>query len=81
MSTAQERAAARIAAIIAEGHSITLVRAAYRDGRDGVFTEFHVARPEPIDVRTAALAAEFQHGDAEDRAALKVELISRGWVQ
>lgn len=81
MSTAQERAAAAIAVIVAEGHSIVLVRSAYRDGTDGVMTMFSIDQPRVVDAATAALAASYQPDNDEDRAALKAELIARGWVQ
>ncbi len=81
MSTARKRAAAHIEWTVAEGHSIALVRGAFRDGKDGVVTSFQVSEPRAPDARTAAVAASYRHDSDEDRAALKAELIRRGWVQ
>jgi hypothetical protein len=81
MSTAQERAAAHVEWAIAQGYSIVLVRGQYRDGKDGVLTTFDSSEPYPLDGSTAALADSYQPDSTEDRAALKAELIRRGWVQ
>ncbi|MCX5581576.1 hypothetical protein [Kaistia terrae] len=81
MSTAQERAAAHVEWTVSEGYSIVLVRGRYRDGKDGVLTTFDVSEPRPLDAATAALADSYQPDSPEDRAALKAELIRRGWVQ
>jgi hypothetical protein len=81
MSTAQERAAAHVESTVSEGHSIVLVRGGYRDGKDGVLTTFDASEPRPLDAATAALAESYQPDSAEDRAALKAELIRREWVR
>ncbi|MCX5581509.1 hypothetical protein [Kaistia terrae] len=81
MSSAQERAAAHVEWTVAEGYSIVLIRGRYRDGEDGVLTAFDVCEPRPLDKETAELAESYQPNSAEDRAALKAELIRRGWVQ
>jgi hypothetical protein len=81
MSTARQRAAAHVEWTLAEGHSIALVRGAFRDGRDGVVTSFDVLEPRPLDACMAALAEAYRSDSDEDRAALKAELIRRGMVQ
>jgi hypothetical protein len=81
MSTPQKRAAAHVKWTVAQGYSIVLIRGAYRDGKDGVLTTFDVSEPRPLDAATAALAESYQPDSPEDRAALKAELIRRGWVQ
>lgn len=81
MSTAQERAAAHVEWTVSEGNSIVLVRSAYRDGKDGVLMTFDVSEPRPLDAATAEMAESYQPDSPEDRAALKAELIRKGWVQ
>ncbi len=81
MSTARKRAAAHVEWTVSEGHSIALVQGAFRDGRDGVVTTFDVSEPYTLDARTSSVAERYRHDSDEDRAALKAELIRRGWVQ
>ncbi|WEK51577.1 MAG: hypothetical protein P0Y66_06195 [Candidatus Kaistia colombiensis] len=81
MSTAQERAAAHIEAVLAAGHAIALVRNAFRDGKDGVMTTFDASPPFELDPETAALADSYSRDRKADNRALRAELIRRGWVQ
>lgn len=81
MSTAQERAAAHIDATDAEGHSMLLVPSAFQGGKDGVVTMFDTNAPRAIDAPTAALADSYRHDSKRDRAALRAELMRRGWVK
>lgn len=81
MSTAQQRAAAHIAAVVAAGHSILLMRNAFSDGKDGIVTSFDVSQPHPLDPATEALAVSYSRDRKADNRALVAELIRRGWVQ
>ncbi|WEK50962.1 MAG: hypothetical protein P0Y66_02480 [Candidatus Kaistia colombiensis] len=81
MSTAKERAAAHIEAVIAAGQSIALVPGRGRDGRDGIMTSFYRSVPRPLDPETAALADSYSRDRKADNRALVAELIRRGWVQ
>jgi len=81
MSTAKERAAAHITAVLAEGHSITLVRNGFSDGRDAIVTAFGVGPTHDLDADTAALAQSYRRDRGPDDSALVAELISRGMVE
>jgi len=81
MSTAQQLAAARIAAVLAEGHSITLVRDGFRDGRDAIVIAFDVGPTFELDPATAALAQSYRRDRGPDDSALVTELIRRGMVE
>lgn len=80
MSTAQQRAAAHVAAVVAAGHSIAFVPGAGKEGKDGVVTSFDVSEPHQISPETEALSNSFRHGVKADNRALVAELIRRGWV-
>jgi len=81
MSTAQHRAAAHIAAVLAEGHSITLVSNGFSDGRDAIVTAFGVGPTRELDPATAALAQSYRRDRGPDDSALVAELIRRGMVE
>lgn len=80
MSTAKQRAAAHVAAVVAAGHSIAFVPGAGRAGRGGVVTTLDVSEPHPLSPETEALSNSFRHGVRADNRALVAELIQRGWV-
>jgi hypothetical protein len=81
MSTAKQRAAAHVAAVIAAGYSISLVRNAFSDGKNGVKTIFDQSPPFTLDEATAALADSYSRHRKADNRALVAELMARGWVE
>ncbi|MET4634996.1 hypothetical protein [Kaistia defluvii] len=81
MSTAQQRAAAHIDEVFAEGHAIVLMVGGWKDGRDATVTSLDVSEPYPLNPDKLKLARAWRHDRKADARALKAELIRRGLVQ